>query len=323
MNRLEFKTPGIEEKELMEKYFNTYPTRSCERTFANVYLWCSYYKVTYAVIEDTLVFKSEEEEGTAFSFPAGTKENTKRAIELLIGYCKEKKIAFRMYNVTREQFEKLDTWYPDQYEIDYKREEADYIYETEKLIHLSGKKLHGKRNHINKFKEVHQNWSYETLSEQNKDQCIEMVYLWEKQNLCSEDEGKSEEVKVTVKALNMFQELGLKGGVLKLDGNVIAFTLGEEVKEDTFVIHIEKAFSQIQGAYPMINQQFASHECSSYQYINREEDLGKEGLRKAKLSYRPAFLEEKGMTFYKGEKEYDIRKNEKDGSGKFSDPCNV
>jgi hypothetical protein len=89
--------------------------------------------------------------------------------------------------------------------------------------------------------------------------------------------------------------LGLTGGMLKIDGQVVAFALGEPISDDTFVVHIEKAFGDIQGAYPMINQQFAEHECSEYKYINREDDAGSEGLRKAKLSYRPAFLIEKGI----------------------------
>jgi hypothetical protein len=99
---------------------------------------------------------------------------------------------------------------------------------------------------------------------------------------------------VTLNALAHLEELELKGGLIRLDGEVIAFTLGEPICEDTFVVHIEKAFADIQGAYPMINQQFVEHECSDYQYINREEDTGAEGLRKAKLSYRPVFLVEKG-----------------------------
>ena len=86
----------------------------------------------------------------------------------------------------------------------------------------------------------------------------------------------------------------LAGGILKVDGEIIAFTLGEPVCSDTFVVHIEKAFAEIQGAYPMINQQFVEHECQEYTYVNREEDTGAEGLRKAKLSYRPVFMVEKG-----------------------------
>ena len=89
---------------------------------------------------------------------------------------------------------------------------------------------------------------------------------------------------VTLNSLRLFKELGLRGGLLRLDGVVIAFTIGEPVSEDTFVVHIEKAFADIQGAYPIINREFVLHAAKGYKYINREEDLGEEGLRKAKLS---------------------------------------
>ena len=93
----------------------------------------------------------------------------------------------------------------------------------------------------------------------------------------------------------MNKELDFKGGVLRAAGKIVAFTIGEELCEDTFVVHIEKAFADVDGAYPMINQQFVQHECADYAYVNREDDAGEEGLRKAKLSYKPAFLEEKGL----------------------------
>ena len=93
----------------------------------------------------------------------------------------------------------------------------------------------------------------------------------------------------------IYKELDLTGGVLKAGGKIVAFTIGEPLCDDTFVVHIEKAFADVEGAYPMINQQFVQHECMEYKYVNREEDTGAEGLRKAKLSYKPAFLEEKGI----------------------------
>ena len=92
----------------------------------------------------------------------------------------------------------------------------------------------------------------------------------------------------------MLEELELIGGILRVEGEVVAFTIGEPISDDTFVVHIEKAYAEIQGAYPMINQQFVEHECLKYKYVNREEDTGAEGLRKAKLSYQPVFLVEKG-----------------------------
>ena len=288
-----FKRPELEDKDLISGYFHLAPCRSCERTFVNVYLWSRHYKVKFAVIEDALVFRSEDR-GLAFSYPAGKKENVRKALDYLLDYCREKGVPFRLYNVTPDHFSELDSWYPGRFEIEYNRDYADYVYETEKLASLAGKKLHGKRNHINKFKTLYPDWSYEPLSESNVEDCFQMALTWRNQNGCDDDAEKNAEMCVTLNSLRLYRELELKGGVLKAGGRIVAFTVGEPVCPDTFVVHIEKAFPDVEGAYPMINQQFVQHECMDFQYVNREEDTGAEGLRKAKLSYRPAFLVEKG-----------------------------
>ena len=268
--------------------------KSCERTFVNVYLWSRHYKVQYAIIEDTLVFR-DSGKNLSFTYPAGEPENVKKALEFLMEYCKEKDVPFILYNVTPHMFAQLDKWYPKKFFIEYNRDLADYVYETEKLASLAGKKLHGKRNHINKFKALYPDWSYEPLNDDNVEDCFQMALKWRNKNGCEDDPEKNAEMCVTLNSLRLYKELGLKGGVLKADGKIVAFTVGEPVSDDTFVVHIEKAFAEVDGAYPMINQQFVQHECMEYEYVNREEDTGAEGLRKAKLSYRPAFLEEKGI----------------------------
>ena len=200
-----------------------------------------------------------------------------------------------MHLVTQEQFERLEQLYPGKFQIEYNRDYADYIYLSEKLRTLSGKKLHSKRNHLNKFKSEHENWQFEYITETNSQECIEMAKKWGTLNGGEEDEDKQNELCVTINAIKNMDRLGLKGGLIRLDGEVIAFSLGEELCEDTFVVHIEKAYPHIQGAYPIINQQFVEHIAADYEFINREEDTGAEGLRKAKLSYYPAFLQEKGL----------------------------
>lgn len=294
MTEVQFKRTELEDRELMHSYFRKYPSRSCERTFANSLLWSRHYPVKFAVIEDALVFRSTGH-GEAYTFPTGKSEDVKRALDFLMADTEKRGIPFVLYHITQKQFEQIDAWYPDRFEIEFDRDIADYIYESEKLATLSGKKLHAKRNHINKFKATHQNWSYETMSEDNLEECFQMALKWRNENNCDEDHEKNAEMCVTLNSLRLFKELELTGGILRIDGEIVAFTIGEELCEDTFVVHIEKAFADIQGAYPMINQQFVEHECRKYKYINREEDTGAEGLRKAKLSYRPVFLEEKGI----------------------------
>ena len=289
-----FKRPELEDKEIISSYFEKAQSRSCERTFVNVYLWSRHYKVKYAIIEDTLVFR-DSGKNLSFTYPAGEPENVKKALEFLMEYCKEKDVPFILYNVTPHMFAQLDKWYPKKFFIEYNRDLADYVYETEKLASLAGKKLHGKRNHINKFKALYPDWSYEPLNDDNVEDCFQMALKWRNKNGCEDDPEKNAEMCVTLNSLRLYKELGLKGGVLKADGKIVAFTVGEPVSDDTFVVHIEKAFAEVDGAYPMINQQFVQHECMEYEYVNREEDTGAEGLRKAKLSYRPAFLEEKGI----------------------------
>ena len=290
----EFKRPELEDKELIDYYFAQAPSRSCERTFANVYLWSRQYKVKYALLHDALVFR-DEGDGHTYAYPVGKPEAVKAALEELMKICEDEGCEFGLYCVTPENFAQMEEWYPGQFRIEYDRDQADYIYETEKLATLAGKKLHGKRNHINKFKQLYPDWSYESLSDENVEACFQMALKWRNSNGCDEDPEKNAEMCVSLNSLRLYKELGFKGGVLRNGEKIVAFTVGEELCKDTFVVHIEKAFADVQGAYPMINQQFVEHECMDYTYVNREDDAGEEGLRKAKLSYRPAFLEEKGF----------------------------
>lgn len=294
MEEIQFKRVELEDREILHPYFQRFSSRSCEKTFANALLWSRHYPVTFAVIGNTLVFRSVEEI-ESFAYPIGKKDDVKQTLDFLKAYTMGKNQPFVLYNVTEEQFQQLEEWYPGRFEIEYQRDIADYVYESEKLATLSGKKLHSKRNHINKFQALHPNWSYEKMSADNIEECFQMALKWRNENKCDENEDKNAEMCVALNSLRLFDELELVGGVLRVDGQVVAFTIGEPLSEDTFVVHIEKAFAHMQGAYPMINQQFVSQECMNYRYINREDDTGSEGLRKAKLSYRPAFLVEKGI----------------------------
>ena len=294
MIEINFKRAELEDKEVISHYFKHHTSRSCERTFVNVYLWSRHYKVQFAIVEDTLVFKSEDD-GLAFAFPAGEPENVKKALEVLMEYSKERGYPFCMYNVTPDFFAMLEQWYPGRFQIEYNEDDADYVYESEKLATLSGKKLHSKRNHVNKFKtEYEGRWSYEPITKDNLEECFQMGLKWRNDNGCEEDEEKNAEICVTLNSLRLFEELELVGGILRVDGEIVAFTIGEPICSDTFVVHIEKAYADIPGAYNMINQQFVEHECMNYKYVNREEDTGAEGLRKAKRSYRPVFMVDKG-----------------------------
>lgn len=294
MDDIKFKRPELEDREVINSYFKKAPSRSCERTFANVYLWSRHFHVRYAIIEDTLIFQ-DDGDALAYAFPAGEERCVKKALQFLENYSRERGFPLKLYNVTQKNFAQLEEWYPGEFQVEYQRDGADYVYETEKLATLAGKKLHSKRNHINKFKMQNRDWCYESLDEKNQEECFQMALEWRTQNGCNDDPNKNAEMCVTLNALRLYKELGQQGGVLRVNGEIVAFAIGEPICEDTFVVHIEKAFPQVEGAYPMINQQFVLHECMDYKYVNREEDTGAEGLRKAKLSYKPVFMVEKGV----------------------------
>ena len=296
MIELNFKRAELEDRELISHYFKHHTSRSCERTFVNVYLWSRHYKVQFAIVENALVFKSEDDGRLSFAFPAGEPENIKKALAVLKQYSEERGYPFSLYNVTPDNFERLEEWYPGRFQIEYSEADADYVYESEKLATLSGKKLHGKRNHINKFKAVYDGrWSYESITRENVEECFQMALKWRNQNGCEDDIEKNAEMCVTLNSLRLFEELELVGVLIRVDGEIVAFSIGEPICSDTFVVHIEKAYADVPGAYTMINQQFVEHECMAYKYVNREEDTGEEGLRKAKRSYRPVFMVEKGF----------------------------
>lgn len=289
---IEFRKPVIEDKPAVTGYIKQRKTRSCEDTFGNLLLWARFYNIQIAEVEGMLVSAMIGEK-LSFHYPYGAGD-VKKCMEALMDYAKEQEQEFRMHCVTPEEFEELESLFPGEFEIEYNRDIADYVYEAEKLRNLSGKKYHGKKNHVNKFKKTYENWEYVSLNSENAEDAFQLLLRWRKLNGCNDDEDKNAESCVSANYLRLFDELDVCGGMLRVDGQPVAFTIGEQSCDDTMIVHIEKALTEYEGAYPMINQQFVEHECQHVTYVNREEDTGDEGLRKAKLSYRPVFMVEKG-----------------------------
>lgn len=287
-----FRKPVIEDKALVTGYIKQRKSRSCEDTFGNLLLWARFYNIQIAEVEGMLVSAMVGEK-LSFHYPYGAGD-TKKCIETLMDYAKEQGQPFQMHCVTPEEYEELESLFPGEFEIEYHRDIADYVYEAEKLRNLSGKKYHGKKNHVNKFKKTYENWEYVSLNSGNAEEAFQLLLRWRELNGCNDDDDKNAESCVSANYLRLFGELDVCGGMLRVDGQAVAFTIGEQVCDDTMVVHIEKALIEYEGAYPMINQQFVEHECQHVTYVNREEDTGDEGLRKAKLSYKPVFMVEKG-----------------------------
>lgn len=192
----------------------------------------------------------------------------------------------------KEEIEKL---MPGKFEFSSSRDYVDYVYLRTDLAELKGKKFQPKRNHVNKFYKTYTNYEYMPITTDRINECLKLEEEWCKANDCGPQNGLGNERKSLTYALNHFEELGLSGGILYVNDKIAAFTFGMPINQQTFGVHVEKADTQIEGAYNVINQEFARHIPEQYIYLNREEDLGLEGLRKAKLSYQPAILLEKNM----------------------------
>lgn len=295
---LDFKKPLIEHSNELKQIPQKNLFRGCEFSVSNMILWADYYQMEYTCKDGIYLFKQTMENGSiCLSYPIGgeTEEMEHHLFELELEYFTEigQEPCFGL--IDSSMFERINRWYPERFNIQYERNWADYIYSREKLAVLAGKKLHGKRNHIKRFMERYPEWCYEPLSKDNMDDCVTMAENWCQINCCKEDDEKEEESHLVVRALHNFEQLNMKGGLLRTRDGVIAFTLGSPITLDTFDVSFEKAYGEIQGAYAMINQQFVIHELQNYKYVNREEDIGIEGLRKAKLSYYPEILLEKGL----------------------------
>lgn len=288
---LEFKTAELKDKVWADELLKYSDYRGCEYTFGNNFIWECEYNIKICRYKDFYLIKSD----SGYFFPAG-KGNIKEAIDELKKHSENegKRLYFSTMNKNCKQW--LEENYCGEVEIKENRNSFDYIYDYYDLSTLAGKKLHSKRNHINRFKES--NWNYESINEENIKECLQMNDKWCEINNCWEDNNSKDFCAVRKGLLNFFA-LGFKGGLLRVDGKINAFTFGERLNSDTFVVHAEKAFTDIHGTYPAINYEFVNHECVGFNYINREDDMGLENLRKAKLSYKPVFLEEKYTASFK------------------------
>jgi len=203
-----------------------------------------------------------------------------------------------LFGVTSGDIPRLEAACPGAFRYEANRDYADYIYRREDLAGLAGKKYHQKRNHVARF--VRGNtWQCEAITTAVLDECLEMERQWVALNAEKDPAGLLDELRALERCFAHYEEFGFRGALLRAGGKVVAFTLGEALNEHCFCTHFEKAFTEEPGTYQMINQCFAATCLEGYEFVNREEDLGDEGLRRAKLSYYPAILLEKYLAIEK------------------------
>lgn len=285
---LEFKPVTLDIKdEYQEKSFNF--QRSCLHTFATMYIWG---QAKYTKVNDFFVFLAKYGDKYFYPFPVG-EGDVKEVIKLLEKDAKERNIPLKISGLNNDDVNLLSESFPEKFDFIRKRDSDDYIYLTADLKNLSGRKFHSKRNHISKFKRLYPNYSVEKISKDNIDAVLSFAEKWYNEK---DDEDIIYEKIALKRAFDNYDALGFEGLALSVDNEVIAFTLGSQTAKDTFDVHFEKAFKSVDGAYTAINFFFANYITEKFPhitYLNREEDMGIEGLRKAKLSYYPFILKER------------------------------
>ena len=288
---LNFHEPTLADKPLVDAVLRTAACPTLEYNFTVQFIWKTIFH-TQICVQDGFFFSMSGKEKRSFLFPEGSGDIA-HALALLDAYAKQNNIPLRFHSLSPVHKATLERLYPERFDFEYVRDAGDYIYDAESLRTLKGKKLAAKRNHINRFLENCPDWSYVPITADNMADVLDMNQKWCEMMDCDSEESLKDEICSVKSALKNFEALGLDGGALYTGGQLVAFSLGERLNESTYLVHIEKAFADVQGAYPMINQQFVLHNADGYTLINREDDAGDEGLRKAKLSYRPVEIAEK------------------------------
>ena len=289
---LEFTRLTLDDINEIRAYFPYSLNRICDNTVGGAFMWRDYFSVEYAVHDDTVIFKAQvtyHKNVTAFAPPLG--KDFLGGVNKIIEYCRCHDLQIIFFNVTDEDAALLKTAFSG-FQISKEEDWSDYLYHASDLVTLAGRKFSGQRNHINYFNKTHENYSFEAISKDNIADVMDF-YLKFSDKMNKGSRIFAEEHSKTVEVLENYNAYGMLGGLLRVDGSVIAFSLGEVIN-DVLFIHVEKADLQYRGAYQVINNEFAKRFCSEgVKFVNREEDVGDEGLRISKKSYHPCQIIEK------------------------------
>ena len=310
-----FKDIELSDSSWVRELFSVPDFNSEDYNFTYQYLWRNIFKSKIARIGDLALVQYNMEGRRSYLMPVGRAEDSQKADllnsmlgdESLLG--EDGKLVF--YGVLPSQLDFLERHFSGRFTAEQLRMGADYIYDAESLRTLRGKKYQAKRNFANGFRRLY-NWKFEPITEENLAECRQMNDEWCRRNGCGENFWKASEFCAVRISLDNYRTLGLDGGLLRVDGKVVAFTIGERASSDTLLVHIEKALTEYRGAYQAMSQEFLGYMdktlrerenipdgTPAFTLVNREDDSGDENLRKAKLEYHPIEIKEKYLVFLK------------------------
>jgi hypothetical protein len=280
----DFKPIEIQDKPLFDEFLRKDPPRISELTFTNLFIWRHHYRPVWLQWNECLLIIFHPQTGTIYGLAPFGPGDKKSALDVLSEEIAKQTSDVRICRVEEEFIKNhMD---PAKYAVVNDRDNSDYVYLAKDLISLSGNKYHRKKNHLNQFIKNHA-FEYHPLNTELVRRVLGMQEAWCQIRECVVKPDLLAEDFAVREALTYFEELGYQGGAVLINSVVEAFSLGEPLNEDAAVIHIEKANLDIPGLYAAINQLFCLNAWSNFTYINREQDMGSEGLRKAKESYYP------------------------------------
>ena len=287
---LSFQRLNLCEIPVIQPFFTYSLSRACDNTIGGTFMWRDYFETEYAVFHGTLIFKVRYIGGqTAFSLPLGP--DVEGSLAEIAAYCHSERLPIVFCTATEEDLAVYSRVFPHMRRT-LNADWSDYLYSAADLISLAGRRFSGQRNHINHFRREFPDSRFEPMGPDNLPEVLGFFHKM----AAAVDKGTRifrEEQDKTLELLTHFGEYGMFGGLLRARGDVCAFAVGEKVK-DTLFVHVEKADSAYKGSYQVIASELPKYFATpEIVYVNREEDVGDEGLRTSKLSYHPAFLLEK------------------------------
>ena len=285
---LQFREFAVADRALLEPILFRQPYRLCDHSFACCFIWQENYHTRWCLEDDILYIRYGVGGEVCYQLPLNAGDRLPRAIARLEEDAAANGARLLLVVLNDRMREELEAAMPGAFSFTQDRDGADYIYDAEALRELTGKRLHAKRNYINRFISENEGaYAFEEITPENAAEVLAFNGEWDREHGMNID--YLHEADAIRNALDNLRALGMQGVALRLDGKLIAFALGVRLSEDTVLEQFEKALP-VPGAYQIINREFARRFSTGCSYINREEDLGLEGLRKAKLSYFPAWL---------------------------------
>lgn len=274
---------------------------NCEYAFVNLCIWGNQQA---APVDDQLVIFSRLDQQPVYLFPAGNGQ-CKNALDAILHDAKMRGICCRVAGMSQEKCQLLERFYPGKFRFFTNRNNFDYVYKIDDLVDLKGRAFQKKRNHLNQFRKTFPHCKTMPISLTHLSAVEQFANEWyDKRKGSISNEDYHLEKQALAKALQNFQVLPLEG-LLLMDGDrILAFALGSPLTNNTFDIHFEKALDEAEGAYAAINHAFAAYLQQMHphlQFLNREEDMGIEGLRQAKRSYHPHHLAEKHWAVWRSD----------------------